>query len=87
LTNTDLNAGVPFTNAGNGQLVRPATHKSDWGVTVGGPVRIPKLYNGRDKTFFFFNYEGYDDYKNSAPVLKTVPTTAMRAGDFSGISG
>jgi hypothetical protein len=85
LTNTDLNAGVPFTNAGNGQLVRPATHKSDWGVTVGGPVRIPKLYNGRDKTFFFFNYEGYDDYKNSAPVLKTVPTTAMRAGDFSGI--
>jgi Carboxypeptidase regulatory-like domain/TonB dependent receptor len=85
LTNTDFNAGVPFTNAGNGQLVRPATHKSDWGVTVGGPVRIPKLYNGKDKTFFFFNYEGYDDYKNSTPVLVTVPTAAMRAGNFSGI--
>jgi hypothetical protein len=85
LTNTDLNAGVPFTNNGTGGLVRPATHKSDYGVTVGGPVRIPKLYNGKDKTFFFFNYEGYDDYKNSTPVLVTVPTTAMRAGNFSGI--
>src|SRR6266852_2543468 len=35
--------------------------------------------------FFFFNYEGYRDYKNSTPVLVTVPTTAMRSGDFSGI--
>ena len=84
LTNTDLNAGVPFTNAGNAQLVRPATHKNDWGVTVGGPVRIPKLYNERDKTFFFFNYEGYIDNKNSTPVL-TYPTAAMRAGNFGGI--
>ena len=48
-------------------------------------MRIPKLYNGKDRTFFFFNYEGYRDYKNSTPVLITVPTTAMRSGDFSGI--
>ncbi len=85
LTNEDLNAGVPFTNSGNGHLLRPRTRKSDYGATVGGPVLVPKIYNGRNKTFFFFNFEGYDDQKSSAPALNTVPTAAMRNGDFSGI--
>jgi hypothetical protein len=85
LTNTALNAGVPFTDAGNNEHARPATHKNDWGFSVGGPVRIPKVYDGRNKTFFFFNYENYLDYKNSAPRQITVPTDAMRGGDFSGI--
>jgi hypothetical protein len=84
-TNEDLNAGVPFTSSGNGHLLRPRIRKSDYGVSVGGPVRIPKLYNGKDKTFFFFSYEYYDDQKMSAPAYTTIPTAAMRAGDFSGI--
>lgn len=85
LTNEDLNAGVPFTSSGNGHLLRPRVRKSDYGVSVGGPVRLPKLYNGKDRTFFFFNYEGYSDQKTSTPVLNTIPTTAMRSGDFSGL--
>ena len=49
---------MPFTNDGNGHLVRPVTHKSDYGASVGGPIRLPKVYNGKDRSFFFFNYEG-----------------------------
>ena len=84
-TNTDLNAGVPFTSNGNGEHTRPTIHKSDFGVALGGPVWIPKVYHGKDKTFFFFSYEGYVDHKMSAPTLLTVPTAAMRSGNFSGL--
>ena len=55
--NEALNAGQPFTNNGNGKLIRPRARRNDYGFTTGGPVWIPKVYNGRDKTFFFFNLE------------------------------
>jgi hypothetical protein len=85
-TNSVLNAGVPFTiNTTGTGLALPTVHKNDYGASVGGPVRIPKLYNGKNKTFFFFNYEGYDSQATSNPVLATVPTLAMRTGNFSGI--
>jgi hypothetical protein len=85
-TNSVLNAGVPFTiNTTKTGLALPTVHKNDYGASVGGPVRIPKLYNGRNKTFFFFNYEGYDSQATVAPTLVTVPTLAMRAGNFAGI--
>jgi hypothetical protein len=84
-TNEALNAGVPFTDNGKGGLVRPRTRKSDYGFSAGGPVWIPKVYNGHDKTFFYFTYEGYTDQKTAAGTLTTVPTTAMRNGDFSAI--
>jgi hypothetical protein len=83
--NEDLNAGIPFTNNGNGQLVRPVSRKHDYGASVGGPVLIPKVYNGRDKTFFFFNYEGYFNKTFNSGTFITLPTQAMRNGDFSGI--
>ena len=57
--NEALNAGVPFTNNGKGGLLRPRVRRNDYGFSLGGPVEIPKLYNGRDKTFFFFNFEQY----------------------------
>jgi hypothetical protein len=84
-TNEALNAGVPFTDNGKGGLIRPRTRKSDYGVSAGGPVWIPKIYRGHDKTFFFFTYEGYTDQKTAAGTLTTVPTAAMRSGDFSAI--
>ena len=59
-----------------------ADHKNDYGVTLGGPVRIPLLYNGRDRSFFFFSWEQLK-YTTSAPVTSTVPTAAERGGDFS----
>src|ERR1700761_4783820 len=43
--NEDLNAGQPFTNSGNGHLLRPAQKRNDYGLTMGGPIIIPKVYN------------------------------------------
>src|SRR5215469_12050223 len=51
--NEFLNAGQPYTDDGTGHNLRPRNRRNDWGFTVGGPVWIPKLYNGPDKTFFF----------------------------------
>jgi Carboxypeptidase regulatory-like domain/TonB-dependent Receptor Plug Domain/TonB dependent receptor len=55
------------------------------GGSFGGPVRIPHLYNGHDKTFFFVNYDRTIS-PNSTLVTETVPTAAQRAGDFSNAS-
>ena len=56
------------------------------GGSFGGPVRIPHLYNGRDKTFFFVNYDRTIQ-PNSTLVTQTVPTAAQRTGDLSNYSG
>jgi len=83
LVNEDLNAGQPFTNSGHGHLVRPRSRKNNFGFTVGGPITIPKLYHGRDKTFFFANFEQFRQNTLTAGTYATVPTAAMRNGDFS----
>jgi hypothetical protein len=56
------------------------------GGSFGGPVRIPHLYNGHDKTFFFVNYDR-TAIPNSTLVTETVPTAAQRKGDLSNASG
>ncbi len=84
--NEDLNAGDPFTTSPSGVgKYRPKNRRNDFGGTLGGPVIIPKIYNGRDKTFFFFAYEEYLEH-NQYSFTDTVPTIAMRNGDFSAIS-
>lgn len=57
-------------------------HYAEFGGTFGGPLFVPKLYNGREKTFFFFAYEGFRSRTGSA-IISTVPTVAERTGDFS----
>jgi len=87
--NEALNAGLPFTDAGTqspnkaGQHIRNAVRRNDWGVTVGGPIRIPKIYNGANRSFFFFNLEQFRESRTISNSLQTVPTAAYRAGDFS----
>lgn len=81
--NEALNAGVPFTSDGQGHLLRPRQRRNDYGGTIGGPVWIPKVFNGRDKLFFFFNFEQYRETVITNNVPLTVPTLAYRAGDFS----
>jgi hypothetical protein len=58
---------------------------NQYGGTIGGPVILPRVYNGRNKTFFFFNYEGWQNRRYQSNIL-SVPTEAMRAGDFSNFS-
>jgi len=57
---------------------------NQWGFTLGGPVYIPKLYNGRNKTFFFGSYEKLNQKAQSSGT-STVMTPAMEAGDFSAL--
>ncbi|HTC87694.1 MAG TPA: carboxypeptidase regulatory-like domain-containing protein [Bryobacteraceae bacterium] len=87
--NEVLNAGTPFTNAGilnpskAGQLIRNPIRQNDYGVTFGGPIVIPKLYNGHDKTFFFFSFEQFRQSAQTSNTYGIVPTVAQRNGDFS----
>lgn len=55
---------------------------NQFGGAVGGPVLLPKLYNGKDRTFFFFNYEEWRYRRYDNPIF-SVPTADWRAGDFS----
>ena len=75
----------PFTSSGNGHLLRPRNRRNSFGGTAGGPVLIPHLYNGDDRTFFFFSYETYRQAILNSGTFATLPTDAMRSGDFSAI--
>ena len=75
--NEALDAHRPFT------AIRPTSRKHDAGFSIGGPVRIPKLYNGKNRSFFFFNYEFFRNRAQANASFQTVPTAAYRAGDFS----
>lgn len=57
--------------------------------TIGGPIKIPKLFDGKDKLFFFFSYQGNKDKVADLPdrLNKTIPTLADRKGDFSRFLG
>src|SRR6185436_9305808 len=81
LTNEALGAGQPLTSDGEGHLLRPRNRSHDYGFSVGGPVRIPKLYDGRNRTFFFFNFEQWRLKASSSGTFSTVPTAAYRRGD------
>lgn len=81
--NRVLNANRFFLNA-RGISERPRDDHNDFGGTVGGPVRIPGLYNGANKTFFFFSYEGFKR-SGGGPQLNTIPTTEFLRGDFSAL--
>lgn len=84
--NEDLNAGDPFTSQiGAPGKERPRNRRNDFGGTLGGPVRIPKIYDGRNKTFFFWNYEEYLE-STLYGFTDTVPAPAYLNGDFSAIS-
>lgn len=65
VANEAFDAGMPFTSDGMGHHVRPTVRRIDGGVSLGGPVYIPKIYNGKNRTFFFFNYEKYHDRENA----------------------
>jgi hypothetical protein len=61
---------------------KSVVHYNEYGATIGGPVWLPKVYNGTQKTFFFFNYNGI---RNSDPRagIRSLPTELERSGDFS----
>jgi hypothetical protein len=82
LKNRDLDANNWVSNYEG--TTRPIDTQNDFGGIVSGPVVIPKLYNGRDRTFFLFNYEGFR-FDTGGVALQSAPTTAMAGGDFSSL--
>lgn len=80
LRNRELNANTFFNNA-NG-TPRPAFTQNQFGFNIGGPVYIPKIYDGRNKTFFFVNYEGFR-LRQGQSFTETVPTLQERSGNLS----
>ncbi len=62
----------------------PPFHMNEFGANLGGPVIIPRVFNGKDKLFFFADYEG-KRVSQSQTYISTVPTAAFRIGDFSAL--
>jgi hypothetical protein len=101
VVNEDLNAGEPFsisgcetglngvqscaTGGGSGGKYQPRQRRQDFGGTLGGPVFIPKIYNGHNKTFWYFSYEQYAE-TDFYQFGDTVAVPAYIAGNFSAIS-
>ena len=88
LRNQMFDARNPFTDIttnDNGDIVpiAPATfHQNQFGATIGGPVFVPKLYDGRNKLFFFFSYDAWR-FTQAAGSIYHAPTAAELSGDFS----
>jgi hypothetical protein len=80
LRNEALNANDFFSNRSG--LKKSKFHQDTYGGTLGGPITLPKLYRGHDRTFFFFNYEG-TQLRQGGNTAIIVPTVAQRGGDFS----
>jgi hypothetical protein len=80
LRRTAWDANSFFNNAGG----VPITDQPNdtWGASFGGAVKIPKVYNGENKTFFYLGFEHYDDIQSSSSVFAT-PTALEKTGDFS----
>ncbi|HVH86650.1 MAG TPA: carboxypeptidase-like regulatory domain-containing protein, partial [Terriglobales bacterium] len=85
LRNGALDANFYFNNLAH--LPRPNSHRNQFGVAGGGPVYIPGIYKQRDKTFWFFQYEGHRENDPLAAPLSTTPIPAFRSGDFSALLG
>lgn len=66
---------------------KPRDRQNDFGGSLGGPIRIPHVYNGHDKTFFFFAWEQYRNRRTLTNGIQTLPTAAERGGDFSALLG
>lgn len=61
----------------------PVYKQHDFGASLGGPIWIPKIYNGKNKTFFFFSYEAFRNRAGATGFSQSVPTPEMLGGDFS----
>jgi hypothetical protein len=75
MRNDALDASQPFNH------YKPIDKRHDYGFTVGGPLDIPHIYDGHEKTFFFFSFEQNRQNITTSSTI-TVPTTAYRNGDF-----
>jgi hypothetical protein len=81
-SNSALDAPTFFQNASGG--AKPVYQDNRYGASIGGPIFIPKLYNGHNRTFFFYAWEA-NKWGKPTTTVGTVPTIAERNGDFSAL--
>jgi hypothetical protein len=74
-----------FLNSTGSPKITYKAHR--WGGIVSGPIHIPRFYNGRNKTFFMYGYEGWWSFDPVSIGYEAVPTPAQRKGDFSALLG
>jgi hypothetical protein len=79
--NTVFNANSFFSNKAG--RVRDPWRANRWGGMVSGPVWIPKLYNGVNRTFFMYSYEGLQSVTYNGIINQSIPTAKMQQGDLS----
>jgi hypothetical protein len=85
--NEVLNANPPYKNESWSNYVeKPRDRRHDWGFNLGGPIYIPKVIDGHDKTFFFYSFE-QNRLKTKNTASYTFPTAAFQIGDFSALLG
>ena len=60
----------------------PVYRQHDFGATIGGPVWIPKVYHGRNKTFFFFSFEAFRNRVGGSTAFTSLPPKEFYDGDF-----
>jgi hypothetical protein len=84
LFETARNNAIGIAKNRNNLATFAAPHlvRNEFGASAGGPIIIPHVYHGKDKTFWFYAYERYS-FASPTTISAVVPTTAMRAGDFS----
>jgi hypothetical protein len=85
IQNPALDANKFFNNCCG--LPKPNLRIDRWGLNATGPIVVPKLYNGHNRTFFMFAYEGIWSFDPTPWVVESVPTVAQRSGNFSGLLG
>jgi Carboxypeptidase regulatory-like domain len=66
----------------NGTPAPPVNHQNDFGFSLGGPASIPKVYDAKNRTFFFFSLDWYHQHEGQT-AFGAVPTAAEKTGDFS----
>ena len=76
--------GIARSRANPSNFVAPHYVRNEFGASAGGPIVIPHLYDGKNRSFWFFAYERYSLAASTYQNM-TVPTAAMRNGDFSGL--
>src|SRR2546430_3238704 len=76
--------GIAKARQNPADFAAPHLVRNEFGASVGGPIMVPKLYDGRNKSFFFAAFERFSLRQASNELVK-VPTAAMRNGDFSGL--
>ena len=88
LRNTDFDANNFFNQSTPGSYQpRPILRRNQFGGTIGGPITIPKLVNGKDRFFFFFGYQGQRQNSIQVNPQVTTFTPAELTGDFSHVAG